>query len=510
MMRALYAGVAGLRTHQTKMDVIGNNIANVNTVGFKSSSVIFSDVFYQTTQSSSGPNADSDVGGINSKQIGLGANVSAISKNISGTGGSQATNNALDCMISGDSFFVVNTPGGFRFTKNGAFTTDADGTLCTQDGAKVQGWQVDPEDPTKIKPNAVSNLNIMSAENMYTAPEATKAVYLSGNIDKNDTQIGPTAEGRSFQVNFYDKLGYPYTAKFTMKQSTVATNAYYVKLQDVLMDGKSIFYTVANGDDGKKVYTGTGWGVKIGKPEEGAVNPFEPNGEAPEVTVEAETGKMTIDPGVGFAVIFDGVTGKFKSLKDEAEYDEATGKSEVNDEVPEGERVEKLMLSFGNKNPNPFSNIELDFSKLTMFANSSSSTIESTMGDVEGKNKGKMKGTMTGASIDTSGKIFGAYDNGDLKLLGQIAVASFKNASGLESVGSSYFVETMNSGRFDGVGKDVTLDGGKISTGMLEMSNVDLAAQFTDMITTQRGFQANSRTITTSDSILEELINLKR
>lgn len=508
MMRALFAGVAGLRTHQTKMDVIGNNIANVNTVGFKSSSVIFSDVFYQTTQSSSGPNTESDVGGINSKQIGLGSNVSAISKNISGTGGSQATNNALDCMISGDSFFVVNNAGRKMFTKNGAFTTDADGTLCTQDGAKVQGWQPDKEDPTRAKPDAVSNLNIMSAENMYTAPEATKAAYLSGNIDKNDTQIGPNSEGRTFQVNFYDKLGYPYTAKFLIKQSSTANNAYFVGLQDILMDGKSIFYTVSKGDDGKNVYTATEWGVKLTKRDDSAADPFEPT-DAPAVTVE-ENGKLNFDGDIGFSMIFDGTTGKFKSLKEEGGPLDDTGKVEIDPTVDEGASFGKMMLSLGGKTPNPFSNVEIDFSKLTMFASSSSSTIESTMGDVDGNYKGKMKGTMTGASIDNSGKIYGAYDNGDIKLLGQIATATFKNASGLEAVGSSYFVETMNSGRFDGVGKDVTANGGKISTGVLEMSNVDLAAQFTDMITTQRGFQANSRTITTSDSILEELINLKR
>ena len=172
--------------------------------------------------------------------------------------------------------------------------------------------------------------------------------------------------------------------------------------------------------------------------------------------------------------------------------------------------MKSIFLNIGGKSPNPFENIEIDFSQLTMFASSTSSKIESTMGDVDGNNKGKMKGAMTGASIDTSGKIYGSYDNGDLKLLGQIAVAGFKNPGGLEAVGNSNFVETMNSGNFDGIGKDVTADGGKINTGMLEMSNVDLAAQFTDMITTQRGFQANSRTITTTDSILEELINLKR
>lgn len=506
MMRALYAGVAGLRTHQTKMDVIGNNIANVNTVGFKSSSVIFSDVFYQTTQSSSGPNADADVGGINSKQIGLGSNVSAISKNISGTGGSQATNNALDCMISGDSFFIAKVGGRNVFTKNGAFTTDADGTLCTQDGAKVQGWLPDPEDPTKAKPNSVTNLNIMSAENLYTKPEATKAAYLSGNIDKNDTQIGPTSEGRSFQVNFYDKLGYQYTAKFVIKQSVNLTNAYYVGLQDILQDGKSVFYNVVT-EEGQKKYVPTNWGVKLEKKAGDVADPFEPT-DSPAVEVEEATGKLTLPTELGFGVIFDGTTGKFKTLKQDATLEEAG--STIEDDVADDQKLDKMMLTIWSTPPNPFSNVEIDFSKLTMFASSSATNIESTMGDVEGKDKGKMKGTMTGASIDNSGKIYGAYDNGDIKLLGQIATATFKNASGLEALGSSYFVETMNSGRFDGVGKDVTASGGKISTGVLEMSNVDLAAQFTDMITTQRGFQANSRTITTSDTILEELINLKR
>ena len=495
MMRSLFSGVAGLKVHQTKMDVIGNNIANVNTVGFKSSSVVFSDVFYQTTQSSSGPNKENDIAGVNSKQIGLGANVSAISKNISGTGGSQTTNNAFDCMLTGDSFFITKNGGRTYFTKNGAFTVDADGTLTTSDGAKVQGWQVDPDDPTKTKPGPVSNLNIMSPENMYTDPEATKAAYISGNIDKTDTQLASGSSGRIFQTNFYDKLGYKYTAKFSMKQSSVSDNSYFVELKDILRDGKSMMYTAAKKDDGTTEYTATGWGASLTKDKQelGGVSPVD----------DVADGKPNFGDDIGFNVVFDGTTGKFKSLVEEGAADhDSTG---MDDSV-----MKSIFLNIGGKSPNPFENIEIDFSQLTMFASSTSSKIESTMGDVDGNNKGKMKGAMTGASIDTSGKIYGSYDNGDLKLLGQIAVAGFKNPGGLEAVGNSNFVETMNSGNFDGIGKDVTADGGKINTGMLEMSNVDLAAQFTDMITTQRGFQANSRTITTTDSILEELINLKR
>lgn len=494
MMRSLFSGVAGLKVHQTKMDVIGNNIANVNTVGFKSSSTVFSDVFYQTTQASSGPNKETNVGGINSKQIGLGANVAAISKNISGAGGSQTTNNAFDCMLSGDSFFITKNGGRTYFTKNGAFTVDADGTLTTSDGAKVQGWQVDPDDPTKTKPGPVSNLNIMSPENMYTDPEATKASYISGNIDKTDTQMASGSAGRTFQMNFYDKLGYKYTAKFVIKQSSVSNNAYNIELKDILRDGKSIMYTEKKNEDGSTEYTATGWGASLTKDKQ------ELNGVSP---ADIEDGKPKFD-GAKFNAVFDGTTGKFKSLVEDSSDDYDA--SSLGDEAP----IKKWHLNIGGKTPNPFENIEMDFSQLTMFASSTSSKIESTMGDVDGNGKGKMKGTMKGATIDNSGKIYGSYDNGDLKLLGQIAVAGFKNPGGLEAVGNSNFVETMNSGSFDGVGKDVTTDGGKIQTGMLEMSNVDLAAQFTDMITTQRGFQANSRTITTTDSILEELINLKR
>ena len=495
MMRSLFSGVAGLKVHQTKMDVIGNNIANVNTVGFKSSSTVFSDVFYQTTQTASGPNKESNVGGVNPKQIGLGANVSSISKNITDPGGSQTTNNALDCMINGDSFFVTKNGGRTYFTKNGAFKVDTDGTLVNSEGAKVQGWQVDPDDPNKIKPGPVSNLNIMSPENMYTNPEATTAGYLSGNIDRTDSQIAPGSAGRTFQMNFYDNLGYEYTAKFVMKQSKNSDNAYNIELKDILKDGKSIMYNAEKKDDGSIEYTTTGWGATLSKDKQ------ELSSVATVDSVDDSKPNFG-DPGK-FNMVFDGTTGKFKSLVEDPsdEYDP----SGMDDTV-----IKKMYLNIGGKTPNPFKNIELDFSQMTMFASQTSSKIESTMGDVDGNGKGKMKGTMKGATIDNAGKIYGSYDNGDLKLLGQIAVASFKNPSGLEAVGNSNFVETMNSGKFDGVGKDITTDGGKISTGMLEMSNVDLAAQFTDMITTQRGFQANSRTITTTDSILEELINLKR
>ncbi len=158
-----------------------------------------------------------------------------------------------------------------------------------------------------------------------------------------------------------------------------------------------------------------------------------------------------------------------------------------------------------------FVDISMDFSGMLNQNNSGSSTVSMTKGASDGTTgTGKLLGTLTGISIDSSGCIYGSYDNGNTVLLGQIAVAQFANASGLESVGDNCYKTTLNSGEFDGIGVDITSDGGSMATGQLEMSNVDLATEFTDMITTQRGFQANSRIITTSDTMLEELVNLKR
>ena len=163
-----------------------------------------------------------------------------------------------------------------------------------------------------------------------------------------------------------------------------------------------------------------------------------------------------------------------------------------------------------NKNGN-FQNITVDFSQCLNYNNSGKSTIGADAGAVDGTTgKGRKLGAMTGISIDTNGRIYGTYDNGNTELLGQIAVAQFSNASGLEKVGESCYRTTLNSGEFDGIGVEISADGSSMTTGELEMSNVDLSSEFTSMITTQRGFQANSRVITTSDTLLEELVNLKR
>ena len=157
-----------------------------------------------------------------------------------------------------------------------------------------------------------------------------------------------------------------------------------------------------------------------------------------------------------------------------------------------------------------FTDIDIDFSTTTMYNNAGTSTIAAASGDENKIGAGRKLGEMSGVSIQNDGRIYASYDNGMSKLLGQIAVAEFANASGLEKEGDNLYKSTQNSGDFDGIGTEVTAGGGYMTTGVLEMSNVDLSAEFTDMITTQRGFQANSRIITVSDTLLEELVNLKR
>ena len=220
MMRSLYSGVAGLKTHQTRMDVIGNNIANVNTTAYKSQSMTFSDLMYQTTQAASGANPTTGVGGTNARQIGLGAKTSAIKTAITTQGASQTTNDPFDIMITGDSFFIVNNGQNNYFTRDGSFYVDGAGNLAmTSTGYNVMGWQVDPNDASAIKQDTVSALRVMTTENMTYPPEATKSARISGIIDKNDTNVNAAA-GKIMNLEFYDNQGYKYTAKLSVHSTT--------------------------------------------------------------------------------------------------------------------------------------------------------------------------------------------------------------------------------------------------------------------------------------------------
>ena len=452
MMRSLYSGVAGLKTHQTRMDVIGNNIANVNTTAYKSQSMTFSDLMYQTTQAASGANPTTGVGGINARQIGLGAKTSAIKTAITTQGASQTTNDPFDIMITGDSFFIVNNGQNNYFTRDGSFYVDGAGNLAmTSTGYNVMGWQVDPNDASAIKQDTVSALRVMTTENMTYPPEATKSARISGIIDKNDTNVNATA-GKIMNLEFYDNQGYKYTAKLSV-HSTKTDGQFTVQLDDIL-DSK-----------GKTV---------LADPTKASLQQNNTNVTAP-VMLEFNTNN-----------------GSFKNVG------------------TAGGTESTLTLHFDTGTFPSFTDITIDFSKCSNLNNNGSSTVSPIRGDAKGNGAGRKVGEMSGIEIQKDGMIYANYDNGCSRLLGQIAVATFANASGLAKEGDNLYSATQNSGDFDGIGTDITTGGGYMNTGVLEMSNVDLSSEFTEMITTQRGFQANSRIITVSDTLLEELTNLKR
>ena len=224
MMRSLYSGVSGLKTHQTKMDVIGNNIANVNTVAYKSSSVTFSELMYQTTTNATSANADLGTGGVNAKQIGLGVTMGATNVSITTTGATQTTGNPFDLKITGDSFFIVSDGTSNYFTKAGAFYVDSVGNLCmTSTGYNVMGWQVSDE-TGDILQNTVSPLKVMADKNLFSQPEATELATASGILDKSDTNLA-TESGKILSLSIFDDLGYEYTAKFSVKPVTTSTTA---------------------------------------------------------------------------------------------------------------------------------------------------------------------------------------------------------------------------------------------------------------------------------------------
>ena len=235
MMRAMYSAVSGLKTHQTRMDVIGNNIANVNTEAFKASNVRFSEIMYQTTASASGGNGATGVGGVNAKQIGLGVTTGATNLSITTSGAAETTGRAFDIRLSDQSttnFFVVNNGSENLFTRAGSFYVDGAGNLCmTSTGYTVMGWQVD-ETTGEIRKDTVSALRIMQEKNLTSAPEATTQATIAGVLDENDTDVKNDA-GRVMNLNFYDNLGYQYTAKFAIK-STGTDGKYTVELTSVL------------------------------------------------------------------------------------------------------------------------------------------------------------------------------------------------------------------------------------------------------------------------------------
>ena len=432
MMRSMFSGVSGLKVHQTRMDVIGNNIANVNTVGYKSQRVTFSDVFSQTISGATAANDDTGRGGRNAMQVGLGVNVSSIDMLMT-QGAAQRTDNPFDLMIDGDGFMVVGDANGRYYSRAGALRLDDSGNLVIPNGMKVQGWLAD-ENGT-INAQEVQDINLFDPKYQATNPTMTTKAQISGNLNSTSTK-------EDFSVSFYDSLGNYYTLPLRFTQTATAGE----------------------------------WELSVVKTE-GTVTDDKGNVTTSEDTfmTDAKGNKVKVDFG--------------KTMPVEFTFDK-NGKLTAPTELT-------LDLTGVTSTAGNFAKIDVDISGLTQYA---------TKSTVEGKQtNGTEAGTLSGYSVGNDGVITATYTNGDIRSIAQVVLANFDNPAGLEKVGDNLFAATSNSGEFDGIG-----EAGVFSTGVLEMSNVDLSSEFTDMIITQRGFQANSRIITVSDEMLQELTNLKR
>ncbi len=390
MLRSLYSGISGLRSHQTMLDVTGNNIANVNTTAFKSSATQFQDTLSQLTQGAGGP--QEQIGGTNPAQVGLGVRVAGISTNFS-QGSAQSTGRATDMMISGDGFFVTKTGTQTLYTRAGSFDFDGAGRLVSPDGAIVQGYTAVNGVVSDGGPTSDVTLPLGVVAPAATTTSAT----VSGNLP-SDAAVD-TALVRDVQV--YDNTG---TAR------TV-----------------SLKYTKTNG----------GWDVAG----------TDPNGP----------------PGAA-SLTFVG-----------------------------GKQTSAGTMTIGG--------ITVDMSKLTGFAGLTTVAVSNQ--------DGRAAGTLKSYTLSKDGTLVGSFSNGASQAIGRVVLATFSNPGGLEKAGSSGYKSTFNSGNAT-IGTPGSGSLGSLQAGALEMSNVDLSQEFTNLIVAQRGFQANARIITTSDEVLQELTNLKR
>jgi flagellar hook protein FlgE len=453
MMRSMFSGVSGLRAHQTRMDVIGNNIANVNTVGFKSGRVTFQEVFNQTLKGAGAPDAATGRGGQNPMQIGLGVGVGSIDT-ITTRGSLQRTDNPTDLSIEGEGYFILK--GGnndtFKFSRAGNFGIDKLGNLVASDGSNVQGWQ-----EYKTKPDGsyeFNTENLLGPINLFSDPanksktsiaaKATANAIFSGNLKSYEPEVNPaptiidtTNAQFTVPMTVYDSLGNNYKV-----------NIYFAKTK---------------------------------------INPPDPATTPPTPTTTEWSWSM--DGGTSATALSGGVA--------------ATGKVtfDNNGQVVAGMTSNVDMKPGASVGSDPFT-VNLDFTKLSMYAADSSAKPTNV--------DGYSTGNLVTFNIGADGIITGIYSNGQQQPLGLVALASFENPAGLQKVGENMFIPTTNSGDFRKGLKPGSEGVGILNPGTLEMSNVDLSKEFTDMIITQRGFQANSRIITTSDEMLQELVNLKR
>ncbi|MBN1410624.1 MAG: flagellar hook protein FlgE [Spirochaetales bacterium] len=452
MMRSLYSGVAGLQNHQVRMDVLGNNIANVNTTGFKKGRVNFQDMLSQTLSGAAKPTED--VGGVNPRQVGLGMIIASIDT-IHTQGSLQSTGVMTDVALQGNGFFILNDGDKRFYTRAGAFGLDENGYLVNPaNGLKVQGWLATTEGNTTRINSSADLEDLVIPVGSKDPAKATTDVQFACNLDKRAPTTPDGAWSSSFDI--YDSYGRAHKLQVN-----------FTKVPD----------------------TPNRWRAE-------AI--VDPEAEVPTNT-RVEVGNANNGNNV-FFLDFDNL-GALQSVLDGQGDALTEGQLQVQltYDVPESDQVggapyaQTLNLSLGE--------IGAYRNSITQFADNFTTKMV--------KQDGYTMGYLETFKIDQAGMITGVYSNGTNRLLGQMALANFTNPGGLEKAGESTYMVSNNSGEAL-IGTSGTEGRGKIIAGTLEMSNVDLSEQFTDMIVTQRGFQANSRTITTSDQMLQELLTLKR
>ncbi|HET7657977.1 MAG TPA: flagellar basal-body rod protein FlgF [Bacillales bacterium] len=421
MLRSMYSGISGMKNFQTKLDVIGNNIANVNTFGYKKGRVTFKDLVSQQMAGASNPSASQ--GGTNPEQVGLGSSIGSVDT-VHTQGSLQTTGRPLDLAISGDGFFIVNKGAQNFYTRAGNFYVDQSGMLVNSEGMRVLGYGVD----TNGLVDKTGGLKQLHISNNAIQQPLTDSLTVVGNLDLSkfiDPATGTPVGGASKSLDFkmFDTTGTEHQATINFDTPTAST-----------APNSSGQYYVQNLD-----FTITSEGT-------------------------TQTGTVTLND--------DGTVNNVALTGDPATFTFTNGQT----------------VSIPGQN--------LSFAGLTMYNTSGSADV---VGDVA---------KLSGYQIGSSGEISAILSNGDVQLLGQIALAGFDNPGGLEKSGGNLYSPTNNSG-IPQVGAPG--DGlGDLQAGMLEMSNVDLATAFTEMIVAERGFEANTKIITTSDQILQDLVNLKR
>ncbi|MFA9558079.1 flagellar hook protein FlgE [Evansella sp. AB-rgal1] len=440
MLRAMYSGIGGMRSFQTKLDVIGNNIANVNTTGFKKGRVTFQDLVSQQISGAATPTENR--GGINPTQVGLGSTIASIDT-IQTQGSLQTTGRNLDMGITGDGFFIANNGGQSYYTRAGNFYIDEVGNLVTADGLRIQGYQA--EDGV-LDTTVLGSLQITSGQLM--PPTATTEVQFKGNLDARVEQSDTPLQGNTLTM---DQI---------MNDSTTIVPY-------------PIIDSLGNVHQLELVFRKTGenqWQV-------GRITPNPNNDQYTFNALGDPAHRLRLDNNGSFLGV--GAVG-----------------------APIDQLSNFVTLeNYAHGNGAAVSNIQLDLSRMSQFARNTNVGLHSVNGNEDG--------TLESYSISQTGELNGVFSNGEVRLLGQIALATFNNPGGLSKAGSNLYQISNNSGepQIGGAGGDGR---GMLTGGSLEMSNVDLSEEFTELIVAQRGFQANTRIITTSDEILQELVNLKR